>query len=104
MKIYWTIIAKVGNNIRIKLNSSNVSIQISPIFVKQIVVKPNITFHLFVLKYKINSNCEVKIHSPKISGEPPFPIKNKNNLKVSLSLIGFFQNKSLRLRGHLFIG
>ena len=35
--------------------------------------------------------CEVIIQSPAKCGEPPFPMKNKNNLNVSLSLIGFFQ-------------
>ena len=45
--------------------------------------------------------AEAIIQSPAKCGEPPFPMKNKNNLNVSLSLIGFFQKINFESSGHL---
>ena len=40
--------------------------------------------------------CEVRIHSAMT---PPLPMKNRNSSKLSLSLIGFFQNLSFIFMG-----
>ena len=43
--------------------------------------------------------CEVKIQCEMRLGEQPLPTKNKSSLKVSLSLIGFFQKINLKSCG-----
>ena len=43
--------------------------------------------------------CEVKIQCEMRLGEQPLPTKNKNSLKVNLSLIGFFQKINLKSCG-----
>ena len=43
--------------------------------------------------------CEVKIQCEMRLGEQPLPTKTKNSLKVSLSLIGFFQKINLKSCG-----